>query len=639
MRIFHALQQLFTADHQTFAVGVYRQFLNRQLDGEDLTVLVNDLLAGGARIDVLTNIVISSAFEQLLAGVPRLSVIESLQEVMCKNDYEFVKRLYVVLFGMEPKLAQIQHGVDLLHAGASKVDVLQDLLLSEEIMERLSRLKLDHDSKPSRNIANMLVHIFGIDESAFIIMLYRELLGCDPEQQEFLLLSTALRNGMSKPDLYKMIIQGSRFAGLAQSVSSQNCIGILRELMEMTDEDVFVTEIYRECLDRNPDTAGLATYVYRLETGTPKLEIIRSILLSDEAAELYCLTSSDRNTPKARVADFSKLWPNASLSIDFRTSVKQLLRQRNFPDTTSLLVKTGGLGDCVQMTAVAKALKIKEPDRPIIAIVGDNSSLFDQHPYIDSAIELRYRHGSELIRSMIGLVENVFDLSYVSCAYGTWQNSDFFGDNIWYYQHFPLSGSRIDDLNMHACDLMLYSLGLEQYANCNDVFINPDVVPEEIPGDYVIVCNSTGSVQGNLKRWSADEWINLIKWLHLQGIIPVQLGPATDALLHPSVMDLRGKTTPRQAAGYLKLSKGYIGIEGGLFHLSKAVGAPAVVVFASTSATCFAYPDTRVVTRRQCRPCWWTDTWIQAECLRGCKACLNLPDWESVAAEVSKMLS
>ncbi|KYZ78194.1 hypothetical protein AXX12_01220 [Anaerosporomusa subterranea] len=638
MRIFHALQQLFTADHQTFAVGVYRQFLNRQLDGEDLTVLVNDLLAGGARIDVLKNIVISPAFEQLLAGVPRLSVIESLQEVMCKNDYEFVKRLYTVLFGMEPKLTQIQHGVDLLHAGASKADVLQDLMLSEEMMIRLSQAQLEQGNKLRCSIANTLVYILGIDEHDFITVLYRELLGCNPEQQEFIVFSKALRTGMSRTDLYKMIIQGNRFAGLAQSVTSQKCMGILRELMEITDEDVFVTEIYRECLDRDPDPAGLATYVYRLETGTPRPEIIRSVLVSDEAANLYYL-ARDEKPRQVRVANLSQLWPNAPLSNCFRTSVKQLLRQRNFPDSTSLLVKTGGLGDCVQMTAVAKALKTKEPNRPIIAVVGDNSSLFDQHPYIDAAIELRYRNGLELIGSVIGLTENVFDLYYVSCAYGTWQNSDFFWNTIWYYQHFPQSGTRLDEFNMHVCDLMLYSLGLEQYANCNDVYINPDEVPEKIPGDYVIVCDSAGSAQGALKRWSAEGWSQLINWLHLRGIIPVQLGPATEELLHPRVMDLRGKTTPRQAAGYLKLSKGYIGIEGGLFHLSKAAGAPAVVIFASTSATCFAYPDTRVVTRRQCRPCWWTDTWIQAECLRGCKSCLNLPDWESVAAEVSKMLS
>ena len=195
-----------------------------------------------------------------------------------------------------------------------------------------------------------------------------------------------------------------------------------------------------------------------------------------------------------------------------------------------------------------------------------------------------------------------------------------------------------DDFNMHVSDIMLHSLGLEKYADCNDVCVTPDEVPEAIPGDYVIVCNSSGSVSGQLKEWTLEEWDELIKWLNSIGIIPVQLGTKTDQLLNSGVMDLRGKTTLRQAAGYLKLSRGYIGVEGGLFHLSKAVGAPAVVIFAATPALFYAYPDTRVVTKNTCRPCMWAGTWVDGQCIRGSQYCLNLPDWKSVSAEVSKML-
>ena len=55
---------------------------------------------------------------------------------------------------------------------------------------------------------------------------------------------------------------------------------------------------------------------------------------------------------------------------------------------------------------------------------------------------------------------------------------------------FPFLEVELDDLNMHVSDLMLHSLGLEQYGDCNDVLVTPDEVPEKIPGVYVVVCNS-----------------------------------------------------------------------------------------------------------------------------------------------------
>lgn len=287
---------------------------------------------------------------------------------------------------------------------------------------------------------------------------------------------------------------------------------------------------------------------------------------------------------------------------------------------------------------------MKYPDYPVVAAVsgayGSYLSIFDDHPYIDAKLECRDYglYDSEVVKSLEGLTENLFDLRYVSRSYGKQANVEFFLKNSWYYDNYPFSGCRAADFNMHVCDIMLHSLGLEPYANCNDVCITHEEVPEEISGDYVIVCNNSGSVAGQLKEWEMEEWHELINWLNSKGITPVQLGTKSDILIHSGVMDLRGRTTLRQAAGYLKFSKGYIGIEGGLFHLAKAVGAPTMVIFASTSPCCFAYPDTTVVTKGVCQPCWWTGTWIDGKCIHGCQSCLNLPDWKNVSKKVSKML-
>ncbi|TCO79053.1 DUF4214 domain-containing protein [Marinisporobacter balticus] len=484
----------------------------------------------------------------------------------------------------------------------------------------------------------ILQQLFAADHETFVTGLFKEFLNRDPAPEDLVYFTHCLKSGSkSKNRILKIILRSTEFAMFIQKLSFQSPIPIFHRFMKM-DEETFVTEVYREYLGRDPDLGEFQHFVHLLKTRTPKLDVLRTVLLSKEALMIFQTKRTINNKNPSVSIHYSDLWPQVPINKVFRDNVKTILRNHNFPHTTNILVKTGGVGDFVQMTPVAKALKIKDAQRPIVAVVGHYGSLFDDHPYIDLAIECGSMSDRQAVKSVVGLSENVFDLRYISRAYGTWKNTDYYYKNLWYYNHFPHSGIRVDNLNKHVCDLMLYSLGLEQYTNCNDVFIKPDLMIEKIQGDYFVLSDSPGSIPGQLKQWSTDGWDGLIKWLHLNGIIPIQLGLATDSLLHPEIMDLRGKTTPRQAAGYLKLSKGYIGIEGGLFHLAKAVGAPAVVIFASTSETCFAYPDTHVVTKRLCRPCWWNDTWTRGKCVQGSKTCLNLPDWESVAAEVSKIL-
>lgn len=336
--------------------------------------------------------------------------------------------------------------------------------------------------------------------------------------------------------------------------------------------------------------------------------------------------------------NYSALWPHVPVDAAFRKRVGDTLRKHNLPYSTSILVKVGGLGDFVQMTVVAKALKTKEPNRPVVAVIGGDVSLFDEHPYVDLAVKYDTGYIQRIVKSLAGLTENVFDLRYVSRAYGAWEKTEYYNDNAWHYHYYPASILHVAALGKHVCDIMLSSLGLERYGNCGDVAIIPDTVPQEIKGDYAVVCNTPNRHLGGLKKWLDPEWSRMIKWLRANGIIPVQLGLAEDPLLHPEVLDLRGKTTLRQAAGYLALSHCYIGLEGGLFHLAKAVGTPTVVIFTSTPAVSYAYPDTRVVTAGICEPCLWNLISAEPRCKRGYNVCLNTPPMEKVVEEVAKVL-
>ncbi|MGI6708643.1 MAG: hypothetical protein ACOX33_05965 [Dethiobacteria bacterium] len=136
------------------------------------------------------------------------------------------------------------------------------------------------------------------------------------------------------------------------------------------------------------------------------------------------------------------LWPYLSRSGEIFARVKRELRRHRFSPAASILVKAGGLGDFVQMTPIAKALKVKNPASPVVAVISSPfGSLFQDHPYIDLAVEcrrLRFQE-VELVKNLTRLAENVFDLRYVSRVYGTRANTKYFYDHAWHYYRFPAS--------------------------------------------------------------------------------------------------------------------------------------------------------------------------------------------------------
>ena len=634
MRTLQIVQKYFEEDDETFLTGLYRELLNRTPDNDGFLYHMDSLKKNGMKIEVFREMVKSKEFGILLS---QSKIIQVFQKIMCKNEYDFVKQLYHNIFGTAPTLSQIQMDTEKLqNKSTSKVGLIQNVLLSEEILPQLNQT---NTSKiPEFSVLNRLINILKLDRKDCINELYCELFDGKLEQNEFKNHAQLLDSDLSKFEIYKSFINSSEFSDQFNHHSSLNCLILIQRIMQLPDEE-FIHEAYQECLDREPDSWGFNYYSEYLNNGIDRIEIIREILSSNETKEKLYSRTEKRDKP---LQDIEISY--SSKQLKFRKDVETLLKKHNFPFETNMIFKGGGLGDFVQTTPIAKALKAKYPEYPVVIAFKSGygyKSVLEDHPYIDAMIDCQANDlsFSEVEKSLEGLVENIFDVLYVSRAYGSLKNSQFADDNYWHYEFFPSSICRIDDFNMHVCDVMLHSLGLEQYADCNDVLVTPDEVPEKIPGDYVVVCNSVGSFQGQLKEWTNEEWDELIKWLNSIGIIPVQLGTKSDKLLHSSVMDLRGTTTLRQAAGYLKLSRGYIGVEGGLFHLSKAVGAPAVVIFSSTFSNCLAYPDTYVVTKNICRPCLWNSYWLEAKCIRGYKSCLNLSDWKAVSVEVSKMLS
>jgi hypothetical protein len=110
------------------------------------------------------------------------------------------------------------------------------------------------------------------------------------------------------------------------------------------------------------------------------------------------------------------------------------------------------------------------------------------------------------------------------------------------------------------------------------------------------------------KEWGPENFAAVARLLapdfHL-----VQLGSTRDPAL-PGVTDLRGKTTLRETAAILAGSLAFVGLEGFLAHLARAVECPGAIVFGGRALPeTFGYSANRnLTTTLPCSPCGLRNT-------------------------------
>ena len=105
------------------------------------------------------------------------------------------------------------------------------------------------------------------------------------------------------------------------------------------------------------------------------------------------------------------------------------------------------------------------------------------------------------------------------------------------------------------------------------------------------------------KEWALCNWEQVVSLLRPHARL-VQLGSGSDPAL-PVDEDLRGKTTLREAAAVLAGSAVFVGLEGFLTHLARAVDCPSVVVMGGrASQDVFGYvANINLVSTPACSPC------------------------------------
>ncbi|MGE0450461.1 MAG: glycosyltransferase family 9 protein [Vicinamibacterales bacterium] len=272
-------------------------------------------------------------------------------------------------------------------------------------------------------------------------------------------------------------------------------------------------------------------------------------------------------------------------------------------DTIVLRRLSRALGDNLLLTAVAREIRRARPGRRII-VETTLPEIFDHNPNVDWAVDARWMGVPGVSRPR--------------------------------YRIEP--GAPAD----HILDQLFEQVGLPRGKTERrpEMYFSPaelSVFADAFPAGAVVVCPvGKQSHASDRKEWGFDRFQGVVdarsdlRW--------IQVGSPTDPLLRGAA-DHRGLRV-RMTAGLLRRAKLFLGLEGGLMHLARAVDTPAVVVYGGALHPAVSgYAQQVALWRRPaCSPCFSShDPMSPCPHARGCLTSISVDDvLEAVASVIDR---
>ncbi len=291
----------------------------------------------------------------------------------------------------------------------------------------------------------------------------------------------------------------------------------------------------------------------------------------------------------------------------------------------------GGIGDTLLLYWMANAVRTQFPDARIFLFPSDrnvkalkNMVCFMNKMHVVDVRNENYLHSIQIVETRFKF-DLVFDCRYVMKVTSPSKKYQKIEKRLSYqlerfnfnFNRFPL-GNNLH--NMHGLPLLEV---LEKTADIKleSYHMTIPLSPEDFNQakdlkDISYITLSTGfdssfRLKKITKQWSKQNWEELIRKIAVLGVKTIQLGTNKDAPLKGAI-DLRGKTSLREAASIIKDSICNISVEGGLVWLAKAVQSRSIVLFGPTDKGFFGFSENvNLSADLPCSPCWWkTDKWI-----------------------------
>jgi ADP-heptose:LPS heptosyltransferase len=259
------------------------------------------------------------------------------------------------------------------------------------------------------------------------------------------------------------------------------------------------------------------------------------------------------------------------------------LAQNGWP--RKLIFYNSGIGDDLLCTTVARELRKRNSGR--IWVGTKHSELFQDNPDANPILISDWR---------IGPFARMLGADVVP---------------LWYTKYDAVTD--IDpEPPMHIAAMMCQAAAITGEVRIRPYLLlrNEEGAQGEIARDQIAIQCTTLAAATPLqnKEWFPERFQSLVNSLSHE-VNFVQLGAATDPKLD-NVIDLRGKTTLRQAGAILSRSRLFVGLVGGLMHLARAVECPAVIVYGGREQPEISgyICNTNISARPPCSPCWRRNT-------------------------------
>jgi hypothetical protein len=274
-----------------------------------------------------------------------------------------------------------------------------------------------------------------------------------------------------------------------------------------------------------------------------------------------------------------------------------------------LIFYNGGIGDDLLCTTVARELRKRRSGK--IWVGTKYRELFEGNPDAQAVPSADWRFGAL---------------------------APFLGAEVrplWYTRYDSVSDSDPEP-PMHFAAMMCQQAGIRGWVSIRPYLYLRQLerIKGRIAENQIAVQSTTRGSDTPLrnKEWLPERFQSVVNSLS-GGFSFVQLGVSGDLKLDNAI-DLRGKTTLRQAAAILSHSRLFVGLASGLMHLARAVDCPAVIVYGGRERPEISgyICNKNIKTTPQCSPCWQRN-----RCDYG-RACMTSIEASIVLSAVSEIL-
>lgn len=235
-----------------------------------------------------------------------------------------------------------------------------------------------------------------------------------------------------------------------------------------------------------------------------------------------------------------------------------------------------------------------------------------------SALARRVDYVADAVKRRLGL-DAAYERLVFLLATRRWRSRGQFDVHIDLDLHSYAAEERPDRMvwksGGHIVDILLATYGQTARTHQGELYFTSEeeqatdafCQTHGLTADFVAIePNSKASWFGDLRAWPVERWQEVVDRIVSAGRYPiVQLGEQGGQALAQTI-DLRGKLPVRLAMCLMKRARLFLGQEGGLMHVARALDVPSVIVWGGLTLPEFAaYKDAHRVlcTYVDCAPC------------------------------------